>query len=314
MSKTFDITGIGVSVLDTALVVEQLPGSEEVIRASQRAMGLGGGVSVAIATAGLLGGRVALADSLGDDVASESIIAELRRANVDLSTLQRTSEESASVASILVVAANGKRTIVYSPGTAPDLTWNDAVARQIASSRILHLNGRHLDACHRGIDVAKSNDVTVSFDGGAHRYRAEVLPFLHASDVLIVAEHFAMAHMLACQTKPRNSSPPELVAFLQHCFEAEIISVTCGEQGSWIGVRGESTWHQSASPANPVIDTTGCGDTYHGAFLLALAKGSPIKRCGEIASIVAGSNAEHLGAMAFPITEVRSRIRNELGL
>ncbi len=314
MNKTFDITGIGVSVLDTALVVDQLPGSEDVIRASQRAMGLGGGVSVAIATAGLLGGRVALADSLGDDVASESIIAELQRANVNLSTLQQTSEESASVASILVEAASGKRTIVYSPGTAHDLTWNDAIARQIAASRILHINGRHLDACHRGIDVAKSNSVKVSFDGGAHRYRGEVLPFVQASDVLIVAEHFAMAHLNACEAKLPNSSPPELVASLQHCFEAEIIAVTCGERGSWIGVRGESIWHQSASPANPVRDTTGCGDTYHGAFLLSLAKGLPIKRCGEIASIVAGSNAEHLGALAFTIADVRSRIRGELGV
>ncbi len=313
MNKTFDITGIGVSVLDTALVVDRLPDSEDVIRASHRSMGLGGGVSVALATAGLLGGRVALADSLGDDVASESIIAELQRANVDLSTLQRTSEETASVASILVEAESGNRTIVYSPGTAPDITWNDAIARQVASSKILHLNGRHLNACRHAIEVAKTKGVKVSFDGGAHRYRDEVLPLVEASDVLIVAEHFAKAHSIACDAHLASDSPEELITFLQRCFPSEIVAVTCGERGSWIGTRRESIWHQSAITANPVRDTTGCGDTYHGAFLMALAKGLPVKRCGEIASIVAASNAEHLGALAFSTTDVRARIRGEIG-
>jgi sugar/nucleoside kinase (ribokinase family) len=304
MEKQFDILGIGVSVCDIVLVVDELPQEESVVRAEERSVGLGGGVAVAVATAGVLGGRVALADQLGTDPMSDTIVSALERASIDLRCLNRSDEHTASVASVLVKNATGSRTIVFAPGSESELSWTDEIAALVSDSKIIHMTGRHKDVCHNAIRVANQSGTLVSFDGGAHRYREEVMPFARKSDVLIVAEHFARAHWMATHPSDSQShvdqlSGKELVEFFANDFNAQIVGVTCGEQGSWLAVRDCEPWHQKAIPAHPVRDTTGCGDTFHGAFLLGLAKGMDPVACGEIASLVAAKNAESLGSFAI---------------
>lgn len=312
MEKRFDVTGIGVSVFDVIMVIGQMPQEEAVVRARQRAAGIGGGIAVACATAGALGGRVRFADRLGYDPLSESIIASLEAASVDVSCLQRSEQDRASVATIWVQEASGSRTIVFSPGPeSHDLVWSESLAESVASSRILHINGRHLSACLQAIHVAREYDVQVSFDGGAHRYRPEVLPLVCASNILIVSEHFALSHWRASTSSTGAIAPAELTAFLLAEFECRLVGVTCGERGSWLAVRGGQPWHQEAVAVDAVRDTTGCGDTYHGAFLLAVAKGLSPVECGRMAALVAAENAACLGAFGFDAATVRDRLWRE---
>ncbi len=44
-----------------------------------------------------------------------------------------------------------------------------------------------------------------------------------------------------------------------------------------------------------VVDTTGCGDGYHGAFLFGLLKGLNWKQTAALASAVAALNSQALG-------------------
>ncbi|MFG0262634.1 MAG: carbohydrate kinase family protein [Novipirellula sp. JB048] len=299
MQKQFDVLGIGVAVLDAVMVVDGFPAEETVVRAQQRAVGLGGGVAVAVATAAALGGRVAFADLLGLDPMSESILATLRGAGVEVSGVQQRPEQTASLATIWVDAASASRTIVFAPANECTLTWSDELAEAVANAKILHLNGRHLPACRRAIEVAKQHGTLVSFDGGAHRYRSEVLPLVRASDILIVAEHFAREHFKTQTQSAEPISPAELVAFLYAEFAPRCVGVTCGAEGSWIAEHGAEPRHQPATSHLEVRDTTGCGDTYHGAFLFAWTQGLPAHRCAQVASLVAAHNATRLGAFAL---------------
>lgn len=311
MRKTFDIVGIGVAVFDVVVVVDQLPEEETVVRSDRRSVGLGGAVAVATATAGALGGRVALADSLGFDPLSESILASLGAASVDVSCIARSEKNSASVATIWVNSVTGARTIVFSPGSEAELSWGEALSETVAASRILHVNGRHLNTCLKAVEVAKQNDVLVSFDGGAHRYRTEVLPLVRTSDILIVAEHFARSHWRMQNDSSSEITAEELVSFLQSEFGSRLVGVTCGERGSWLGTREGNYWHQPVAPTSVVRDTTGCGDTYHGAFLLAMAKGLKPAECSQIAATVAANNAEHLGAMGFDAMQLKESLSRQ---
>ena len=130
------------------------------------------------------------------------------------------------------------------------------------------------------------------------------MPFARESDVLIVAEHFARSHWKATHSRDSQSQisqlpAKDLVEFFASDFNAQIVGVTCGEQGSWLMTRDREPWHQRAVPVRPVRDTTGCGDSFHGAFLLGLAKGMDPVACGELASLVAAKNAETLGSFAI---------------
>jgi len=55
-----------------------------------------------------------------------------------------------------------------------------------------------------------------------------------------------------------------------------------------------------------VVDTTGCGDTNHGAFLFGLASGWPLRECARLASRVAAENCRFLGGRG-----VLSTLRDE---
>ena len=306
MNAPFDIVGIGVAVLDVVMVLDSLPEEEAVVRAQQRSVGLGGGVAVATATISRLGGKAAFVDTLGLDPMSETILATLQQNNVNTESIIQSEGQTASVATIWVDSSSGSRTIVFSPGESSSgveatLLWNERIEQLVANSKILHLNGRHLEASSEAIRVAKKHSVRVSFDGGAYRYRDEVLPIARQSEILIVAKHFAQSHWNASNPTSPCPEPRELVEFLASDFaQCEIAGVTCGQHGSWLAISdtGE-VWHQPSFSANPLRDTTGCGDTYHGAFLYALADGRSPRQCGELASKIASLNAKHLGALSF---------------
>jgi sulfofructose kinase len=74
------------------------------------------------------------------------------------------------------------------------------------------------------------------------------------------------------------------------------VVVTCGVAGSW-WVSGETRKvdHQPAFEV-PVVDTTGCGDVFHGAYGAALVRGLPVAECVQFASAAAAIKAMSPGA------------------
>jgi sugar/nucleoside kinase (ribokinase family) len=55
--------------------------------------------------------------------------------------------------------------------------------------------------------------------------------------------------------------------------------------------------HVPAFPVD-VVDTTGCGDVFHGAYAAALAAGATVDRCVAIASASAALKATSRGGQA----------------
>ncbi|TWT53554.1 5-dehydro-2-deoxygluconokinase [Rubripirellula amarantea] len=285
------IVGIGVSVLDTLLSVDQFPHEEQVVQAKSRAAGLGGGVAVAMATASSLGVKTLLVDRLGTDVASRAIIESLAQAGVDTRLIDRSEASTASIASIWVTSSSGSRTIVFSPGNDIEATWASEIETAVADATVLHLNGRHREVATRAIEVAKATGTRVSYDGGAHRYRSEIRPLVCQADILIVARQFAQAYL-----DDSSAAPIDLCRRLRKQTNAELAGVTCGTEGSWFETKDGSSWHQPAFPVENVVDTTGCGDVFHGAFLAGLVRGDSFQCCGELAARAAALNASQWGA------------------
>ncbi len=80
-----------------------------------------------------------------------------------------------------------------------------------------------------------------------------------------------------------------------------IAGVTCGDRGSWFATSDGDEFHQPAfTPPNPpgVVDTTGAGDVFHGAFSFGLAQGWDPRRCARFASAVAALKCTRLGGRA----------------
>jgi sugar/nucleoside kinase (ribokinase family) len=97
------------------------------------------------------------------------------------------------------------------------------------------------------------------------------------------AQKFASTTSLEAAARKLNADAPELLV------------ITDGARGSWVWSDEGEQFHQQAYPVSPVVDTTGCGDVFHGAFLHGWLQRWPLRRTAEFASKVAAESARHLG-------------------
>jgi sugar/nucleoside kinase (ribokinase family) len=285
-TSRYDVVGLGVSTVDLLMQVDHLPAEEEILRAGGFSVQGGGPVATAIVALARLGARTAMIDSVGDDWRGRLIQDEFAREGVSTELLRLRPGSTSATAVVLVHAGTGRRTIVWSPGTCPELSVDEVPWAAIEQTGILHVNGRHGEACLRACEFARRHGVQVSFDGGAGRYRDETRRLVPLSDICIVAREFAARH--TGEERAEDAGP----ALLSE--GPAIVVITDGVRGSWVFPRDGARFHQPAFSV-PVVDTTGCGDCYHGAFLSALCRGSDLRSTARLASAAAALNARSLG-------------------
>jgi sulfofructose kinase len=281
-AKCFDVLGLGVSTVDLLMRVDHLPAEEEILRADGFSAQGGGPVATAIVAAARLGARTAMIDAVGDDWRGQLIRDEYTREGVSTGLLLARPRHTSATAVVLVLHGSGKRTIVWSPGTAPELIVDEVPWSAIEQASYLHVNGRHGDACLQACQHARQHGVLVSFDGGAGRYREETRRIVPLSDLCIVAREFA--------TRCTGEEDPEHAGAALLSAGPRIVAITDGVRGSWIFSRDGLRFHQRAFPVD-VVDTTGCGDCYHGAFVAGLSRGLDLRSTAELASAAAAMNA-----------------------
>ncbi|MDR3591742.1 MAG: carbohydrate kinase family protein [Negativicutes bacterium] len=282
-----DVVGLGVSTVDLLSAVDHFPTEREVQRAAAMTLEGGGPVATAVVTLARLGASVAMIDQVGDDWRGKIILEEFRQEGVLTEHIRVRAGHTSSTACILVAAEKGARAIVYYPGTVPELTAGDIDRRVVEAAGILHINGRHFEACLQAMAWARQANVPVSFDGGANRYRPELRRIVPATDICIVARDFAERYTEQTNLEDAGRA-------LLDCGP-ELVAVTDGLNGSWIFSKTGENFFQKAYPLPQTIDSTGCGDSYHGAFLYGVVKKRSLRQSAAIASAVAAMNSQFLG-------------------
>lgn len=280
------------------MVVPEFPAGEGVTQALACAEQGGGPVATALCALAALGHPTALLDCQSDDVTGQIILGDLARLGVDVSPVQVHPGFTSALAHILVRKADGARHIHYFPATCPELAADDVPSSLVQDAALLHLNGRHEAAAREAVRHAQAFGVPVSFDGGAGRWRESLRDLVLASQVRILAKEFALKFSAA--------------ATLEDAAEAlladspALLVITDGMAGSWIWSAAEEHFHQPAFPAQPLVDTTGCGDIFHGAFLHGWLEKWPLGRAARFASRLASETARGLGG--------RTALQNRTGL
>lgn len=121
----------------------------------------------------------------------------------------------------------------------------------------LHLDGHQPDAALRYARLCREAGVLTSLDGGSVRHNTdEVLKYI---DVAIVSERFC---------EQMNLSGAQMLDYLRKCG-CRVGGVTRGEHGLlWYeDDSGDKVTPALAVPSDKVIDTSGAGDIFHGAYL-----------------------------------------------
>ncbi len=277
-----DIIGIGVCTIDHLVTVPRLPQRNENMQALNYAREPGGLAAIALIAAARLGARCQIIARVGDDENGDYISAVLQEEGVDVSQLRIQPGTESHVSLILVHQASGDRSIITRPPTGSPISAAELARDDIAAARVLFVDALN-DATLQAARWAKEAGVKTLLDPG--QPYAEIKPLLPYVDVPIVPEYWARDLM--------PDEPPIAVARRLRDEGAEIAVVTLGERGAVVAWEGGA----EAIPAFPVdvVDTTGAGDAYHGAFLYALLQGWDAPRMARFASAVGSLNCRAMG-------------------
>lgn len=284
VSKRWDVLGLGVVSVDDLLYVDRYPPPDSKAPVRERRREGGGLTGTALVAAARLGARAAYAGVLGDDELSRAASEELQREGVDCSAVLRRAGGRPTHSTIVVDRSTGQRTIFFSRG-ANERRPDEMAPELIAACRVLFLDHTVGVGGLRAVELAHAHGIPVVADvenetgPGAPELMRQV-------DHLIVSIHLA-------QRVTGESDPAAMVRGLASPRQA-CCAVTAGERGCWYSEGGGQVRLQPACKVQ-VVDTTGCGDVFHGAYAACIARQESVGRAILVATAAAGLKATRPG-------------------
>jgi sugar/nucleoside kinase (ribokinase family) len=240
---------IGQSYIDVTFLTDHMPVGDEKYVAQDYAISFGGNAVTAAFCCAKLGIKPDLLSTLANDWLGR-MFSDMS-AKYDIRLHPRYVKESSLS---FIMPNNGKRAIVR---CRDDLYLSSFPRLDLAGCRALHIDGHQPDAAFYYAKQSREAGILTSLDGGAVRANTdELLAFI---DVAIVAERFCEQSKL---------TPAETLDYLKS-RGCRIGGVTLGERGFlWYDETGVAR----STPALPipkekVIDTSGAGDVFHGAYI-----------------------------------------------
>lgn len=295
----FEVIGLGYSNVDYIGVVPHLPELDTKLLLEEFSQQGGGPAATATITAARLGAKTAFIGQVGNDNLGGFMLRELDREGVNTSLVTRCEGASSGFSFIMVEKASGKRTILWTRSDVPPLEPSQLDCDFITSCKVLHLDRHEIRAGVQAAKWVRETGGIVSMDSGA--FTPEVTELLPLVDVLIASYSFAL-------DATDEADPAEAARALLR--DRLIAGVTWGEKGSWFATSDGEQFHIPAFMVD-VVDTTGAGDVFHGAFAFGLAKGWESRHCARFASAVAAIKCTKLGGRAgIPSFEQAERLMN----
>jgi sugar/nucleoside kinase (ribokinase family) len=271
----------------------------EACRLLPQTVSVGGSAANSAIAAQTLGVPSAMLGLIANDPLGQQVYQMLKTRGVLTPLPLITGERTGSCVSL--ITPDGERTMRTFLGVVKQLDHSHICEETIARSSWLLMEGYFLTAgeantraLHRALSVAQNQKVKVAFTASAEfvvsSKRDEILTsVLPLTSMLLANEQEAMA-------LTRSASPEEALAKLS--LLAPSVVITLGEQGA-IGCHHGEQWRiKSYIPHAPIVDTTGAGDVFAGAFLAGLVQGQPVaiaaRGAARMASIVITQRGAHL--------------------
>ena len=285
--KALDIVAIGLNVVDVLVVLPHAIARGEKHEVSDLVIQGGAPAGTAACALAALGWRVGFLARLGADIISKIARAEFVDRGIMDSLFIHDPNHQPGVAVVEIDADSGDRTVYYRLGKYRFLEAADVPKSAIESARLVLVDGYEIKAALAALQVAHKagcNSV-LDVEAGDPGQLRELITL--GTDIIMPLK---TARMLAGQAEIEP-----MLKTLTSWTRGTII-VTDGRHGSWTLLPG-GILHQPAFPVN-VVDTTGCGDAFHGAYGSALLDGLPLAQRMEFASFVASRVAMVLGGRA----------------
>lgn len=294
---TPSVTVVGSTMIDQISYLERMPGRGETVLGRRFAQGFGGKGANQAVMASRMGARVAMINSVGDDGYGTETLENFARNGIDTTHVRRV--PGASGVAPIWVEPDGSNRIIIVPGANEGLLPEHA-ARAVAEQTVVDVVIGQFE-----IDQAVT---TAAFRAARERGAVTILnpapgaPIANdlaaVSDWVIPNEHeFAIIAQAA--GTPEDPRDDAALGRLADSLGTRLV-VTLGERGAaLVGASGEV--RVIPAPQVEVVDTTGAGDAFVGAFGFAIASGQDEVAAVRLACAIAAESVRRPGTQAsFP--------------
>ena len=286
-NREFDICGVGDADIDIMVAVKDFP--ERGQKSSGRILGKypGGMVANLLASASAMGAKCCGILCVGDDEFGHISLNDLKDRGVDISSsIVRKGADTYFTTNC--IAPDGEKRMILCFGDAIYPSPEEVDTTKLASSKICQMTGSHISLSIPIAQKAKELGTLVSLD--LERLNKKMSDtdkntLLSLSDIVFPNEEGLFSYS--------GESDIEKGANILLSMGPSVVVVTRGEKGADLFTKEEHYYMPAL--ADSVLDTTGAGDTFNGAFLASLAQGYDLKNCLALASAAAAIQVGAVG-------------------
>jgi sulfofructose kinase len=296
-----DLVGVGLNATDTVIPLSAYPARGSKTEYTTVSTLPGGQVATTVVACQHWGLRTRYVGKLGDDLAATLHREAFSHAGPDTGVDTRiiTVPGAPSAQSLILVDAQGERTVLIRHDERLALHPSDLDREWIINARALHVDGYDTEAAIQAATWARAANIPVIADIDELYPNIEAL--LANVDYLIVSRDFPT----------RLTSEPDLEQALRKMhrrYNSRLAAATLGQDGV-LAFDGSQLLHTPAFRV-PVVDTTGAGDIFHAGFIYALLQNWPLDRQLEFACAAAALNCTAVGARGgiHPLDDIANLI------
>lgn len=290
---------LGHAAYDITFQTDHYPEENTKTRLDSTASCGGGPASNAAYLLAKWGCDVSFAGLVGDDYYGREIQKEFQEIGVDITYLELSNLSNTMLGFIIANTENGSRTILSRKDKNP------VFLSKIPEGQydVILLDGEE-EACAKKV-LENNKDAITIIDAGS--YRESTLALCPLVKYVVCSHDFAEN----CTNRKMHYDDLETIIpiyeELKKKFQNYVI-ITLEGKGSFTEINGEYQIIPSISV--PVVDSTGAGDIFHGAFTYFLAHGYSLDRTMRLSNIAGALSVSKLGGR-FSMPTLEEVIRKE---
>ena len=296
------VATIGMATLDYLYVVDEYPGADTVTPAHDHATAVGGAAGRGAVAARRLGAETRLLASCGTGVHAQVLTGLLDAEDVQCTWIAY--DQPSQHSAVVIARREATRTILWLPQPMADARMVEHLPTVLDGADVALIDSTDERLATAAFDECERRGVATVFDTGSGRPWTREL--LRRADHVIAPEKFALKET----GRPAEPALAELLTGAR----CAVLAVTRGAAGG-VYVSREQPRDPARWDAAPVtaVDSNGAGDTFHGAYAWALARGLPTAACFETAAWSAALKATRLGNGGVPTLAQLERARSAAG-
>jgi len=313
--KTFQVVGIGNAMVDVLASCDDAfladNGVEKgIMQLTDMARGVelysrigpakeisGGSAANTIAGVAHLGGRAAYVGKVKDDQLGAIFAHDLRAQGVHYETaLAGRDAPDETGRCIVLVTPDGERSMNTYLGVTEFLSPSDIDEGQMAEAEWIYLEGYRFDGPDSHAAFAKAIAACKGAGGRVSLTLSDPFCVSRHRDAFrdLIQDHVDLLFCNRAEMLSMYETDDFDAALTRAAGEVAMVACTDSENGAHV-LSGGQRWHVPATPVT-VVDATGAGDLFAGAFLWALTAGHSPEDCGRAGCIAASEVIGHIGA------------------